>query len=383
MTERGKNPAAWVPPGSSERKEWVSPEDFDAAVQQIVLEGDRRMAENHGPEGIDPKHLHSPEHPQNLQRRAEALEGILGVTPAEVALRKMAVSWHDIVINYDTPADDKPASMIRGRHRGAREGDQPKGAEGNEAKSAAALAEEMRKKELFTEDQISRAVYAIDATYPDAQLGADFKGVSFREYPWYPEIASRNPNVEKIIANLEGKGISKGPLFTQPHLERALEAGQKVPPEALIIGLVDVGHPGCEDFSGFNSDGNGEFRELRPNILKNWERLATGNSDEDKADRAAVAELMMSWKKGQIGFAAWQMLRFEKIMLLLEHNGQITPDQVEQCRAAFSNFENNIQEQVKRTEEIEREYNRLAQEDERTAFIQLAITMGYTGKSTQ
>ena len=58
-------------------------------------------------------------------------------------------------------------------------------------------------KELFTEEQIRTAVWAIEATYPDVNLGPDFNGTPFEEYPYYETALEQNPGLRKLFDELK------------------------------------------------------------------------------------------------------------------------------------------------------------------------------------
>lgn len=157
--------------------------------------------------------------------------------------------------------------MIR-RHQGAREGDAPNGAEGNEAVSARLMEQEMRQinqrvgQEIFTEEEIQTAVWGVHATYPVVDLGRDFQGASFEEYHFYETAMCQNPALREVFGELKQKGATKGPHFFQPHLEKALEEGQQVPREVLLVALADLGGPGFGEPEEFTRTGNAEMREL-------------------------------------------------------------------------------------------------------------------------
>ncbi|TSC71030.1 MAG: hypothetical protein G01um101470_765, partial [Parcubacteria group bacterium Gr01-1014_70] len=233
---------------------------FEEASKAIRDNGYRSHREAHDKEGRDPKTYHTSEHPRTMEGRAEQMANTFRLSPEERAAVKMEIAWHDTTIEYDKADPNNLLAMIR-RHRGAREGDTPKGADGNEGQSARSLEQEMRevnrlaKREIFTEEQIHNGVWAIDATYPDVNFGQDFKGAKFKEYPYYDVAIAQNPDIGALFDELETQGINKGPLFFQPHLEKPLEEGQKVPKEVLVVALSDLGAAGTAEKEVFFKEG--------------------------------------------------------------------------------------------------------------------------------
>ncbi len=275
--------------------------------------------------------------------------------------------------------------MIR-RHRGAREGDKPNGVEGNEGKSARLLEQEMRKaneiakQEIFTEEQIRIAVWAIDATYPDVNLGQDFKGARFKEYPYYEVAVAQNPDIDTLFKELETQGITKGPLFFQPHLEKPLEEGQKVPKEVLIVALSDLGAAGIAEKEAFFKEGDDEMRELYVNLLRSdvMHRLVNGDVKQDRVDREKVANSFIEWVESQPGFVAWQALRFEKILYLLKQQSDINPEEEQKLRSQFSHFADNVRVAHDRAKELKTKFEETRFTlGEKAAFLYLAQNLHY------
>ena len=302
-----------------------------------------------------------------------------------IALIKMAISWHDTIIDYDEADPNNLLAMIR-RHRGAREGDTPKGAEGNEGKSARLLEQEMRKanelakREIFTEEQIRIAVWAIEATYPDVNFGQDFKGANFKEYPYYEAAIAQNPDIGDILDELEIHGINKGPLFFQPHLEKPLEEGQKVPKEVLVVAFSDLGAAGIAEKEIFFKEGDDEMRELYANLQRPdvMHRLVNGDEEQDRADREKFTTAFLEWAESQPGFAAWQALRFEKILYLLKEQNSINSEEEQKLRSQFSHFADNIRAAHDRARELKAKFEETKSTlGEKAAFLHLAQNLHY------
>src|SRR3989338_10998401 len=111
---------------------------FETFAKKIANEGRLFHAQKHDSNGESPKTYHNSEHPEKLQGRAERLANIFNLSPKQRLIVEMAIAWHDTIINFDPADPEKLTAMIK-RHRGAREGDLSKGANGNEAKSAELL----------------------------------------------------------------------------------------------------------------------------------------------------------------------------------------------------------------------------------------------------
>ena len=179
---------------------------------------------------------------------------------------------------------------------------------------------------------------------------------------------------------LKIQGITKGPLFFQPHLERPLEEGQKVPKEVLIVALSDLGAAGSAEKEVFFKEGDDEMRELyanlrRPDVMR---RLTEGDEDADHADRQKVASAFFGWLDGQPGFAAWQALRFEKILYLLKLTESITPDEEQGLRAQFNHFTENIRSTRDRAKELRSGFQEIqSAQGEKAAFMYLAKNLHY------
>ena len=382
-----------------EQKQKEIPENFEQGADLLLEEGDQLMAKNHGFEG-DQKVYHTlEEHIGPLQERAERMGDILGLSIEQRKLIAVAISWHDTTIEYDAPDQENIVGMVR-RHRGARKGDQPMETMGNEALSADAMEETMRRinananKDIFSQEQIEKARWAIDATYPDVDLGPDWKGAEFEKKPayyekkestlkesiLYEEVVLKNPRVQEMLNFLRAHGITKGPHFFQPHLENPLEEGKQVPEEVMVVAMSDLGAAGLGGIDEFAREGDNEGKESYHNLRKpeNIERLITGDENKDNEDRTRVATALLNWWGSQPGFAMWQMMRFIKIMNCMEKNGQLTLDKKEKFENLFSHYEENIKSAVERSERVKGEYEHIKEsEGDKKAFEHLAQEMKY------
>jgi len=353
----------------------------ERAAEEIKAAGYRFQAQEHDAEGRDPKTYHTSEHLLALDQRAKHMADALRLLPKQRVVIEMAIAWHDTVIEYDKADPDNLLSLIH-RHRGARESDKPKGPQGNEAKSARLLEQEMRKanrlghkEEIFTEEQIRTASRAIEATYPDVNLGPDFKGATFSKFPYYEAAISQNPDLGSLFDELETQGITKGPLFFQPHLEKPLEDGQKVPREILVVALCDLGAAGSAEKEAFFKEGDDEMRELYANLRQPgvMRRLATGDGETDRMTREKVAATFIGWIDGQPGFAAWQALRFEKILYLLKRQNGVTSEEEQALRLQFGRFTDNIRAARDRADKLKTGFEETkSTRGDRAAFVYLA-----------
>lgn len=353
---------------------------FLKTAESIKEQGYRLHRQEHDADGRDPKIYHISEHPLTVDKRAKEMAEILGLSPEQCAVVEMAIAWHDTVIEYDNSDPNNLLAMIR-RHRRAREEDVSTGLKGNEKESARLLAEEMRKankqagEEIFTEEHIETAVWAIHATYP-----ADNRDAIFKEYFYYQCATEQNPVLGELLCNLAEQGVTQGHLFFQPHLEKPLEEGHTVPREVLLVALADFGAAGCAFKEEFFKEGDDEMRELYGNLRKPeiFSRLANGEEKKDKEDREKVLNAFFLWLESQIGFAAWQALRFEKIIYLLKQQHGINEDEEQGFRTLFCHYKKNILAVRDRARDlkiaVKREKNT---HGEKTAFCFLAKNMGY------
>lgn|SRR3989338_8114664 len=358
--------------------EW---ESFEKSANEIIEAGLKLMKEKHDPGSGRTKVYHRSWHPERLQKRAEAMANIFGLSPERGLVTEMAIAWHDTIIEFTPPKpyDPENPETILGmiaRHRGAREGDIPAGAIGNEALSVQKLEESMRSineksgRAVFSEEQIKTAVRAIHATYSDAKFDAQFT-----EDPFYEKIAEQNPNIDKIIKGLEAEGLTKGALFSQPHLESSLERGEDVPEEVVITALADLGSAGiAKEPKDFFQEGDEEYQELTPNIAKNMDRLVKQEGPQEERERAMAVGALQKWLEGQIGFATWQMIRFEKILYLLRRNGQADENKEAALRNLFGNFEQNIMASLERAKKAKAKPET---ESDKETFLRLVRETGY------
>lgn len=341
---------------------------FESAAHEVYASGRQKMKEAGEKEG---RVFHTIDHPESLIERAKKLSAVFDLSKEQKKMVALEAMYHDLVINYDPPQNPDDVTGRIKRHRGAREGDQPAGENGNEALSAQALVDAMREQNeqakkngespVFSEQHMADARFAIDTTYPGVQLGQDFRGTAFREYPLFGEITSRNARVGEIIDSLEKNGVTKGALFFQPHLETPLEQGKRVGEDALVIALSDLGSAGFDPPEKFFREGDTEFLELMENARRPevQTRLLEGTTQIDQENRAKVAASMIQWLKDQTSFVAWQMLRFEKIVCLLRKNGQIDEKKEGQLRSLFNHFEKNIEATAQRAKNAEQQYEEL------------------------
>ena len=372
-------------PERPERVEEAKEMTFEAISEGVRIEGLYFHKQEHDAEGKDPKVFHTSEHPRTMERRGEKMADIFHLSPEERGIMDSAIAWHDTVIEYD-PADPGNLLAMVKRHRGAREGDKPSGTLGNEGTSARLLEGEMLKanekagKELFTEEQIRTAVWAVEATYPDVNLGPDFKGAPFEEYPYYATALEQNPDLKELFDELKEQGIVKGPLFFQPHLEKALEKGESVPREVLITALADLGAAGLAGDKEFFNEGDSEARELYANLRRSdvMRRLSEGGEEADKADREKVTVVLTGWLDSQPGFAVWQALRFEKIVHLLKKQNALSQEEEAGLRGQFSRYPENVRAARDRAKEARETIEKLkSTAGEKEAFLYLTRTLGF------
>jgi len=339
----------------------------------------QRHGEN-GSDGEDPKQFHALGHLRTTIGRAEKIAPVFDLSKERVALIKMGLAWHDSTITYDKPTDrDNLLTMII-RHRGAREGDGKWGANGNEAVSAKSVEDKMRAAKIFSKAEIDIIRWGIDATYPDVRMGENFKGIEFKKYAYYEVATSQNKGLKEVISKLEEEGITKGFLFSQPHLEKALEDGKSVPPEVIITGLVDLEGVGYAESEEFSKEGDAEMRELYYNIRQQgvMENLAKNDSEKDVENRRKVSEAFLKWQDGQPCFGVWQAIRFEKIIYLLKKSNQIDLKKETELRKFFSHYLENIEQALKRAKNSRTTYEKKSREkNEKEAFISLARSVGY------
>jgi hypothetical protein len=377
------------PPSIPERQKEVKEAAFKSAAEELTQKGLRYMVRLHDEKTPRPETLHVRKHPEGMLEWATPLMEILHLTPEERGLTAMGIAWHDTVIEFDHADPEKILAMIE-RHRGAREGDQPKESKGNEAESARLLIYEMRrvnerlravgKEKIFSEEDMRIAEWEIAATYPDVDMGPDFKGASFAEYSYYEIALEQNPALKELFAELKEQGVTKGPFFFQPHLEKPLEEGEGVPRGVLITALADLRAAGSASAEKFFKEGDDEMRELYENLRQPdvMRRLRGGDEDRDRDDREKVMQAFVKWLESQAGFAAWQALRFEKIMYLLKRHDRISREEEEGMRSQSSHYIDNIRATLARAKELKARVEDIkADAGEREAFLYLARSLHY------
>ena len=377
--------SSFIPEGQKEVEEAA----FESAAEELTQKGLRYMVRLHDEKTPRPETFHLRKHPVGMLELAAPLAKILHLTPRERRLKQMGISWHDTVIEFDHADPENLLAMIK-RHRGAREGDQPKGTGGNEAESARLLIDEMRrandraeaagKKKIFSEENMRIVEWEIAATYPAVAMGPDSKGAAFAAYPYYEVALKQNPALKELFTELEGQGITKGPFFFQPHLEKSLEEGVEVPRGVLITALVDLGAAGLGSAQEFFREGDDEMRELyenlrRPDVIR---RLRENDEEGDRDDREKVMQAFAKWLDTQVGFTAWQALRFEKIVYLLKQHNRMSPEEEEGVRGRFSHFIDNIRATLARAKELKAKAEHIkTTAGEKEAFLYLARSMHY------
>lgn len=352
---------------------------FRAAVGKIAQVSLAEHKAMHDPGGQDPKPFHNSAHPESMHQRAERLDAIFGLSEHRAKIVELAINRHDWKINYDRPDPDQLTAMLS-RHRGAREGDKPAGLQGNESLSAVELVGDMEavnrqyNQEIFTPDDIKIGRWSIEATYPDV------RSMAFRDYPYFQTALQQNPALVELFQNLESASVTGGLLFFQPHLEQALEDNLPVPEEVLIVAMADLGAAGMGDQEVFFHEGNDEMRELYIN-LRQAGVLQQVIQDPNRAeDRKAVAKTFLGWRKTQPGFAAWQALRFEKIISLLKRNQpEVLPaDRESQLRAQFSHYIDNTNDALHRYQQYAQQFASAAEIGDPSSLWDLAKTLGYS-----
>lgn len=375
------------------------PESFEQACNMLVKEGDDLMEKNHGSQG-DKKVYHTLENHSGapMQGRAKEIGDILGLTSRQQKLIAVFISWHDTMIGYDAPKEDNIVGMIS-RHRGARDSDSEisqgkpsMGSQGNEAVSNKLMRAAMERVNqeageiIFTQEDMEIGEWAIDATFPKSDLGPDFKGVEFIQDPLYEEIAARNPAVVRTIAYLQEHGVTKGPHFSQPHLEDPLlKEGKEIPLEVFTVAFADLGMAGfAKNPEEFFIEGDNEGKEVYHNLRKpdNIKRLLGDDEardiedPRDTEDRGKASQALLGWLASQAGFAMWQMIRFEKVIHAMTKNGQMTPEKEQLTRELLGKHEANIKASVDRSMRARAEYDLvLTEQGDRAAFACVAQEM--------
>ncbi|MFH1253357.1 MAG: hypothetical protein V1664_03445 [Candidatus Uhrbacteria bacterium] len=354
---------------------------LEVAARVVTAKGYEVFNAEHGPNGRDPKIFHGPEHLVRMKARGLKLAKVFRLSKVRQLILEGNFAWHDAVIDY-TPADSNNLLARITRRRGARKGDNQKDPEmiGNEGKSAQAQKEEMLATKIFSKNQIETSEWANWATYPEVEMGSDYQGVPFSEYPFLTQILEQSPALGAFLEELKTQGVEKGSLFSQPYLEKPLEQGKKVPREVLITALADLGASGMDEKETFFLEGDAEMRELYGNLRKPevFGRLVNGDSVTDQSDREKVSQAFLKWLKDQASFATWQYLRFEKIVFLLKRSKQLNSREEKDFRDLFSHYEKNIRSALRRFQEVGGEVERIKKTNgEKAAFKYLAKEVGY------
>lgn len=343
-------------------------------MARVAKAGREAFLLEHGKEnGRHPKEFHVVEHLDRMEKRANVLADVFGLSELERANIYKDIQWHDVIIEYDVAGSDF-LTMIT-RRRGALEGDIPCGANGNEGRSALEMDKTtgLEKSRPLTKQQRESSKWAVYATYPLAEFGKKFD-----QFPFLAEVYKRKPNLRVFFDQLKQVGFEKGDLFSQPHLEKPLESGSAVPREVLITALVDLGGAGMSDAETFFSEGNAEMRELYDNLRNPSVFQDLYEGPGRSADRERVAAAFLKWIDSQAGFAAWQYLRFEKIVYLLAKNKQLTRQQERGLRSAFGKFQTNIRASMERAKRVRAAFGEnKSQLGEQEAFKILAREVGY------
>lgn len=344
------------------------------AIKRVSDEGLRIFLANHGPESPEPKEFHGLGHLERMGRRVEKLAEVFRLPLNSREALKMMINWHDAIINF-TPTDPNKLLAMISRHRGARKGDLPNGAAGNEGESANGQDKRLTDERIFTSQDRKKFRWAVETTFPEIDFGKNFTDCPFLE-----QILKRKSSLRDLLRELKVLGIEKGARFSQPHLESYLEKDMDVPCEVLIIGLTDLGAAGMDDEKTFFLEGDAEMRELYGNIRKPkvLSRLINGDEIADQTDRQAVACAFLKWLNDQAGFAMWQYLRFEKIMFLLNQDKKISRKEEREMRSLFNHYEPNIRASIERAKRIKIDFEKLTSEKgEKEAFRYLAKELGY------
>lgn len=353
---------------------------FERYAEQVADDGFEAMRKNHGPESEAPKVFHTIEHPEEMIELAKEMEDTFGVPAHGRAFVKGLIAHHDSIILFDK-AD--PANILARvmRHRGARKGDEPSGSGGNEAlsadgweKSARKANEDARREgadfDIFSEADIKKGRLGIEFTYPGVTFGP------FSNLPHFEEVKEASESVRRSLDLAKMAGIEGGLVFLQPHFDNMIEAGEKIPTEALIVALADLGQVGAKGYEFFRKSGDKEFRELSANLSRSeLHRLANGDAQQDSEDREKVIKGFEGWIGSQISFALGQMIRFEKNLIMMRRNGQINEDQEQGLRRQFSHFEENIKQAIERRDRFTAAM--IGHEKEKETFRTAAEEMGY------
>jgi len=330
----------------------------------------------HDSGGANPKVLHEWEHVATMFRQAREIGRILGFSRRQQALMKTVIAHHDLVLDVQIPPKNDLNGLVV-RNRGVERGMLNRYEKGSEGKSACALKEAMEAEnkqarmagelDVFTQQEIATAVWAIHATCPEPSFDrpfADFKSED-GAIDYYKIARQQNPSLAELLDDLTryNPPVVAGLLFSQPYLERPLEQNQKLPLEVFAIANADIeGSSLAKTPEASFHLGDRECLELHHNWRDpgTFHRLMHGNAPDDVRDRDVVLNDpnrgALAWLDLQVGFAVWQALRAEKehYLLCMEGNNvnQISPYQAAALRQDFSHAVSNIRATLARAKRV-------------------------------
>jgi hypothetical protein len=345
----------------------------------------------HDSGGANPKVLHEWEHVVSMFQQAEEMGRILGFSRRQHALMETIIAHHDLVIDVQLPAKNDLNALVM-RNRGVEEGVLNRDDKGSEGKSADALKEAMaaeneharvaRQSDVFTQQEIATAVWAIHATCPHPSFDkpfADFKSED-GAVDYYKIARRQNPALAELLDELArcDPPIVAGLLFSQIYLERPLEQNQKLPLEVFAIANADIeGSSLAKKPEAAFHLGDRECLELHHNWRDpgTFDRLMHGDASEDVRDRDLVLNDSghqpnrgaLAWLDLQVGFSVWQALRAEKEYYLLCMGGdnvnQISANQATALREDFSHAVANIRATLARAKRVRKAIARLGEKE--------------------
>jgi hypothetical protein len=346
----------------------------------------------HDSGGANPKVLHEWEHVVSMFQQAEEIGRILGFSTRQQALMKAIIAHHDLVIDVQVPPQNDLNALVV-RNRGVEQGVLNRDEKGSEGKSADALKEAMEaenkeariagQSDVFTQQEIATAVWAIHATCPHPSFDkpfADFKSED-GTVDYYKIARRQNPALAELLDELArcDPPIVAGLLFSQIYLERPLEQNQKLPLEVFAIANADIeGSSLAKTAEAAFHLGDRECLELHHNWRdpRTFHRLMHGDASEDARDRDLVLNDSdhqpnrgaLAWLDLQVGFAVWQALRAEKEYYLLCRGGddnvnQISANQATALREDFSHAVANIRATLARAKRVRKAIEGLGEKE--------------------
>ena len=346
------------------------------ACMRLAQAAQRMHIAEHDSGGANPKVLHEWEHVATMFRQAREIGRILGFSRRQQALMKTVIAHHDLVLDVQIPPKNDLNGLVV-RNRGVERGMLNRYEKGSEGKSACALKEAMEAEnkqarmagelDVFTQQEIATAVWAIHATCPEPSFDrpfADFKSED-GAIDYYKIARQQNPSLAELLDDLTryNPPVVAGLLFSQPYLERPLEQNQKLPLEVFAIANADIeGSSLAKTPEASFHLGDRECLELHHNWRDpgTFHRLMHGNAPDDVRDRDVVLNDpnrgALAWLDLQVGFAVWQALRAEKehYLLCMEGNNvnQISPYQAAALRQDFSHAVSNIRATLARAKRV-------------------------------